>query len=163
METKVHVRIGAIELEYEGSEAFLRDGFLNFLLGMSGLDPKSDKSLVGNEPNDLGTAEKPGQTPFSELSTSYIASKLSANDGQTLLLAAAAYLTIGRSKTSFTRKEILAEMQSAPSFYKKVYSNNLSRYLKSAVKSSELREVAKETYALSNAQIKSLGTQISDE
>jgi hypothetical protein len=64
------------------------------------------------------------------------------------LLAAAAHLTFVAKKDTFSRQELLTEMQTASAYYKKSYSNNLSQYLKGAVADDKLSETAKNSFAL---------------
>ncbi len=93
-----------------------------------------------------GTAKDTHRTL--SLTTGTIAARLKVSSGGDLLLAAAVHLTLVLKKETFSRKELLAEMQKASSYYKKSYSGNLTNYLKAAVDDDELSETATDAYAL---------------
>jgi hypothetical protein len=53
------------------------------------------------------------------------------------------------AKATFSRSDILKEMESASSYYKKAYSNNLTTYLKTLViASKKLNEISENLYSL---------------
>lgn len=90
------------------------------------------------------------------MTTSTIAAKIRADSGRDLIRAAAAKLELVDGRASYTRQELLGEMQTATSYYKKTYSNNLSGYLNRLVRDDKLREVSKDTYALASGESSSL-------
>ncbi len=77
-----------------------------------------------------------------------VAAKLDCKTGPDLIVAAAAFLTFGaESMPRFDRKRLLDEMKMS-SYYRKSYSNNMSRYLQGLVKRQKLNEVTKGEYQL---------------
>lgn len=102
--SKLRIRIGDVEIDYEGAEDFLRE-----------------------------------QVPE---------------------LLKTAHLTFVAKKETFSRQELLTEMQTASAYYKKSYSNNLSQTLTRAVADSELSETAKDSYALTASTLAELEGKI---
>jgi ABC-type transporter MlaC component len=82
------------------------------------------------------------------MSTNSIAAKLGVKSGSNLLMAAAAHLALVKSASTFTRQQILHEMKTASSYYKKTYGNNLTSYLRGAISGGTLIENAENAYAL---------------
>lgn len=63
-------------------------------------------------------------------------------------MAACAHLHLVKGHKKYERKNILAEMKTATSYYKKSYSDNLTATLKRLVKAGNLNEIGENTYAL---------------
>jgi hypothetical protein len=148
MTSKIRIRMGPVELEYEGSDEFLSDEVPKLLAGLS--------ELCARIPTPTGDDEG-GQKPSSVAGTTAdFAARLGCKSGPDLAVAASARLTLGAAKTSFSRKELLDEMKSATGHYKATYSNNLSKIIKTLMGNSTLREVKPGTYALSADKAKEL-------
>jgi hypothetical protein len=144
---KMRIKMGLIEVDYEGTEDFLKQELPEILTAVSSLYRES--GLVGALQPSLHTPSAETQlTPVDQMSVTTIAAKLNAQSGPSLVLAAAARLT--RSGTAqLPRSKILEEMKAATGFYKSSYSGNLSKILLSLVKEGKLQEVSKDTYTLS--------------
>jgi hypothetical protein len=145
LSSKLRIRIGDVEIDYEGSEEFLKQELPQLLktameLHKAAGTPSPDGDSV------VGTTKDTQKTL--SLTTGTIAARLKASSGGALLLAAAVHLTLVSKKETFSRKELLAEMQKASSYYRKSYSGNLTNYLKAAVDDGELSEIATDSYAL---------------
>ncbi|WP_194469857.1 hypothetical protein [Bradyrhizobium sp. CCBAU 51753] len=110
--------------------------------------PQHDRQPVAVQPQSLSKSF--------DLSTDTIANILEASSGADLIIAAAAQLHFVQAKQRFTRREITAEMRTAPGHFKEAFLNNLSTYLKSLTKADRLRLVAADTFALSNKERQSL-------
>lgn len=158
MASKIRIKMGDVEVEYEGSETFLREELRELLSGVLELHREREESGDGSG-NHQGSTEE--QSPAATVSgtTNTFAAKLSVAKGSDLVIAAAARITLGLGQESFTRGDLLKEMKTAKSYYKKTYSNNLSSYLKSLVSADRIREVAHETYALSAGERQKLESQ----
>ena len=145
--SKIKIKMGPIEIEYEGSEKFLKDELPELLQAVSSLYKDSGITL-----DNANTTEQPSATPTLKKgvqgTTSAIAGKLGCKSGSELIIAAAARLTFALDREIFSRQDILAEMKTASAYHKKTYVNNLSKYLNSLVKDQTLLETAKDTYAL---------------
>jgi hypothetical protein len=145
MTSKIKIKLGLVEVEYEGSEEFLKKELPDLLSAISKLYKESGIPASGQQPTDqlVSVGSTLGGT------TGTIAAKLKVSSGSDLAVAAAARLTLGLGQGSFTRDQLLTEMKSASSYCKKNYISNLSNTLNGLVKSAKFVETAKDTYALS--------------
>jgi hypothetical protein len=151
MTTRVRIRIGPIEVEYEGNEDFLRQELPNLISTVSSLYYQSglqltpsDQAAIPTRPPAVGRP----QVTVPTTTTATIAAKLNCKTGPDLITAAAAHLTFVKQKDRFTRQEIIDDMKTATSYFKASYVNNLSNYLARLIRDQKLIEVAKDTYAL---------------
>lgn len=145
--SKIRIRMGSIELEYEGSEAFLKNELPDLLAVVSNLYRNSGATAEGADDGDGPGGAGAGQDY--QLSTSTIAARLGVSSGPDLIVAAAAHLTLVLKRFPFSRSQLLSDMKEASSYYKASYSKNLSAYLDRLVKGHKLVESAKDMYALS--------------
>lgn len=151
--SKIRIKIGAVEVEYEGTDDFLRDELPLLLdkLATLGARVPAENSGGGvaastNESANVGNGGSAGSVDVGTCST--VAATIGAKTGTELAIAAGAKLIIGDGRSSFTRKELLDEMKSATAYYNKNYSSNLSKTINGLVKDKKFREVAKDTYGL---------------
>lgn len=154
MTSKIKIKMGEIEIEYEGSEDFLKEELPELLSAVSDLYKKSAPSPNGD--NDSGFA---GSTDI-QGTTANIAAKLGGSTGPDLAMASAVRLTLVLGKEKFQRKELLEEMQTATAYYKTSYSSNLTTTLNKLVKNDKLMEPAKDTYSLSASSRNNIGSQL---
>lgn len=163
MESKIKIKMGPIEIEYEGSEAFLKEELPALLAAVSDLYKESGITDPVDAGESTGAAPAPasaGSKGTVQSTTGSIAAQLGAKSGPDLIMAAAARLTLSLGLGSFGRSQITAEMKSASAYYKKTYVNNLSKYLNQLVKDGKLLETAKDIYALSASAKSSLEARI---
>ena len=149
--SRIKIKMGAIEVECEGSENFLKQELPEIIKSVSDLYKESHHNLPEEETVETTTEinSKPAfNGPLNVGTTGSVAAKLSTKSGSELLVAAAARLTFGEGKSTFTRAELLDEMKSATSYYKSSYSSNLTKYLSSAVKDGKFLETSKGVYAI---------------
>lgn len=149
MTSRIRIHVGAIEVEYEGAEAFLSEELpklLESLIKLSTLKP------VDNGSETKSATAKATTTNLGVGTTGTIAAKLGCDNGPALISAAAARFTIGAGQETFTRAELVEEMKTASAYFNKNYVGNLSKYLSNMVKSGKLMEVAKDTYSLPAAE-----------
>ncbi len=161
MNSKIRIKMGAIEVEYEGSEAFLREELPAFLAAVSELYAKSGGStyqLNGNAEEQLQASAV--QNPSIEMTTASIASKLGVNSGAQLVLAAAAHLRLVKGMDRFPRKQLTEQMRSASSFFKESYVSNLSKTIQTLMKDDKLNEPSSEVYALTHATEQELRSRL---
>ncbi|MGR3757538.1 MAG: hypothetical protein ACU0AT_09970 [Tranquillimonas sp.] len=167
---KIKLKVGTMELEYEGDPEFLTGGIEALLETMGGLASKVPAEAPLPAPSTVtspatangsvttATAQGAGFT----FSTNTIAAHLSSNSGSDLVICAIAQLEFVQGKTSSTRSEVLAEMKTATTYYKNTYSNNLSKSFETLLKSKRINQIAKDTYALSAYERKQLEAKIAD-
>ena len=154
--TKIRLRIGQIEVEYEGSEQFLKTELPALLKAVTDLH-----QAAGHQAISTNLSGEAGKSPTLSLaSTSTVATKLGCKKGTDLLLAAAAYLALGASKSSFTRSELNDQMRTATTYYKKTYTDNLTSYLDTLVKDNKLLHVSGTTYSMHADELNDLRSRL---
>ena len=167
MESKIRIKIGQIEIDFEGSESFLKENLMEFvkatseiasssrLAGDSSIEASLNNSIEQDNPNQSGNRISISGT------TNNIAAKLNVKKEAELIVAAAVHLTFVTKQDKFHRNDLLKEMQSASSYYKKSYSGgNLSKSLNTLVKSDKITEQSTDMYALSANAIKDLEAKL---
>lgn len=159
MPSKIRIKVGEVEIEYEGEEQFLKQELTGLLTAVAELH-----NAVGAPhkkiPPAATTQSDTAATSNIKLTTTSIAHKLSVKTGPDLLIAAAAHLTLVKHQPTFPRQQLHDEMKSATSYYDKNYSANLSKHFTSALKGNKLTESAKDTYALTADAIKELEVRL---
>jgi len=150
MTSKIRIRAGRLEVEYEGSEDFMRDDLPKLLETVDSLSSASQAADDSGEDKQADTSGGGGGNGKVAGSTATLAAKLKVESGPALILAAAARLTLGEGQASFNRKQLTDEMKTATGYYKKTYMNNMSSYLQNLVKEQKLVEPSSGTYALSS-------------
>jgi hypothetical protein len=157
--SKLRIKIGEVEMDYEGSEAFLKEELPELLKTAMELHKAAASDIPARPKSDTSGAGIRGVT---SLTTASIAAKLKAKSGPDLVLAAAGRLVLIESKTTFSRQDLLTEMQSATGYYKKSYSNNLSKYLTAALSDGTLTENATNVFSLQAEAQENLEKQLAN-
>lgn len=161
MTTKIRIKAGNVEIEYEGSEDFLEKQLREIVSTVLTLQ----NEVASNQPEtaecqELPSSPKERNGGTANLSVSTIATKLNAQTGPELLIAAAAALTFSENKEDFSRNELHEEMKKAKAFYKKNYSSNLSKIILGKIKSGAINEGRSGKYSLSSESSKNLRIQL---
>ena len=146
---KLKLKTANVEIEYEGSESFLRSELLTLVAKVADVNltvsPIGASSPHEDNPHPNAT---PDNTPTINLSVMSIASKLKVTNGPELALAACAHLTFVNKRDTFSRKEILKSMQAAASLYKQSYGSNLSQMLDRLIRGNKILQQNSDVYAL---------------
>jgi hypothetical protein len=145
MNTKIKIKIGPIEIECEGEEAFIKTelpGLIDKISNIKGLPATT--GLGGFKP-----------TSANPLAVSVIAQKLGETDGSGVLFAACCFLTAS-GKDAFSRDEIIAAAKSATTYYKSSVLKNMSSYLKTLCKAGKLNDLGGGRYSLADKGIAAL-------
>ncbi len=155
MPSKIQIKVGHVEILFEGEEEFIENKLLDFVG-----DIKEIFDIEELKQPPTSTTEPMQETPTMKppkLTVNSVASRLGGvEEGGDIVLASAVKLQIIDGKDKFTRKEILEEMKKATNYYKQSYGSNLSHYLQQLVKNNKLNEIGKEVYALRAGAIKEL-------
>jgi hypothetical protein len=146
--SKVRVKLGQLEVECEGTEEFLRDELPKLLEAFSKLQPTPLRGEHLSETSDLGKG-----TNGAIGTTATIAGRIGCKTGPELMIAAAARLTLGGAQETFTRKDWLAEMKSAKSYFKKTMESNFTVNAGRLVKGGEILEVTDGEYSLAATKL----------
>lgn len=155
MESKIRIKLGPVEVEYEGSEAFLKKELLDILKTVTEYARSMGTVVELGESKD----DKGGQNVV-KLSTKSIAAKLSSSNGPDIVIAAAAHLAFAKQHDVFSRQQILKEMQTASGYYRTSYGANLSSYLKTLLKNGTMTEPSTGNFSLSAKARKDLGGRL---
>jgi hypothetical protein len=156
--SKIRIKLGAIEVEYEGSESFLKEELPQLLSAVSDLYNKSHATQVPEDSASTSTtAPKNGKI---EATTGSIAARLQVKSGSDLILAAVARITFALGTDVCSRQKIIDEMKTASSFYKKTHLGNLSQNLAALVRDAKLNEPSQDNYALTAATRRDLETKL---
>lgn len=142
---RIRVKVGQIEIEYEGDPAFLKTDFIETMKEVVELREKHPTA-------GLASPTAPSVVPVignTTLTTDTIATILKAEKGADLVMSAAARLHFAMAKLQFTRQEIIDEMRTAPGYFKESYVANLSNYLNTLTKADRLRLTGTDTYSIS--------------
>ncbi len=165
MTTKFHIKMGLVEVDYDGSEEFLKAELpalltaVSDLYKQSGLHKKKDHFDNGEDTMEEDDLENGSEL---KMSTTTIAGKINARSGSELAFAAGLRLGIVLTQATFTRKAILKEMQSATGFYKASYGANLSKSLVTLV-NDKFNQQSKGVYALVPSVKKEFQKKLADQ
>lgn len=166
---KIKLKVGSMELEYEGDPSFLTGGIEALLVTMGSLvgkvpddpppatDPAAQVQPANGSGSDGGTPAASGAFNFS---TNTIAAHLEAKSGASLIICAMAQIELVQKKTSSTRTEILTEMKNATTYYTETMRSNLSSSLSNLLKAKRINQIAKDTYALSAGERKQVEAKV---
>lgn len=152
--SKLKIKIGNIELEYEGQHSFLKDDFIETMKQVIDLQSAIPETVQHrtDETTAQPQTQQSGEVKLNQ-SVTTIANLLNADSGPTIAIAAAAYLNIVESKTSFNRKDLLATMKNAHGRYKETYSSNLTKTINQLTKADKFRVNGNDAYTLSHSEI----------
>jgi len=158
---KIRIKLGAMEVEYEGDPSFLNEGLESLLAKMAEL-----LTQLPPEPDTAGDVSN-GPTPSTpsngfDFSTSTIAAHLDAHTATELAVCALAKLELVDEKSEVKRADILDEMKSAKSYYKKNMGSNLTSSLKTLIVKKRINHGAADTYSLSATEKTSLESKIAN-
>lgn len=152
-EVKISIRINAWEINYEGSEEFLKSDLRSVLDNLFEskiwenrfLDyTNPDNSAIQNSTDtEIGIERKQY-----EITMSSLCAKLACETGADLVLAACAHLTLVDGLEYLERREILNRMKDASRYYKESFGSNLSKYFQTLVKQGKLIERKNDVYFL---------------
>lgn len=149
---KIRLKIGELEIEYEGSDSFLKNDFSTLLKDAGEFFAANGAALSSaSSPPPKSTESSNNVEKRVNLSTATIASRMKVKNAPDLAMAAAAHLTLAQGKEEFSRSELHKSMKSAKTYYKSNMVSNLSANVKSLVNQGRLNETATDTYALTAA------------
>jgi len=164
MASKIRIRMGDVELEYEGEDSFLKDGLPDLLQSVAelhaSLTPLRESEQAGSgDGGETETAITKSEHQL-QMSINTIAAKLSVKKGPDLVLAALAHSELIEKKDRTTRTDMITEMRNATSFFKPSYIGNLSLNLSGLIKGGKVNELSKDVFALTDDAKKELATKL---
>ena len=150
-QVKLNLKVGVVEIAFEGNEAFLKDHVLDMIEQVLSI-----KENTVEIPSDPPTSDSNKGKELQNLAINSVASILEVDSGPDLIIAAAAHLELIHGRETFTRSDLRQEIRGATSFFKSSYASNLSSYINNLVKSEQLHEIGQDTYALPEAKKREL-------
>ena len=156
MTSYIRIKMGAVEVEFEGDEQFLRNELLQVV--SETIELYRNAGVAGAAETGVHSLGTKGRVTGSAAA---IATRLGSSTGSDLILAVAAHLSFVEDKSTFGRQEILDEMKAAAAYYKRSYGANLTNYLQTLRNAGKLNELGKDTYALSSETRKELEERLS--
>lgn len=157
MPTKLKIKMGHIEFEYEGDANYdneaVKDLF-SHLESLAGAAPPGTFDALPplSESEDIQQGRE-GASDIANLSVATVAARLGGSSGREVALAAAAQLQICQGKTKFSRRELLAAMKEAHGHYNKSMSGNLTSILQSLIQGKQLLSMADNQMCLSASEL----------
>ncbi|NVK08492.1 MAG: hypothetical protein HWD89_05525 [Tenacibaculum sp.] len=160
MNHNIRIKIGSIEIEYEGTEDYLKNdlpSLIDKLVALKGIpmEEPATESNNGNDENANDTKDVANNTQL-QMSINSISAKLNVKSGSDLIIAACAHLVLVQNRETFQRQDILNEMKKASNYFKSSHRGNLTTSLKTLVTNHKLIERKTGTYALPATTLKSL-------
>lgn len=162
MPSKLKIKMGHIEFEYEGDAQFDMDaikGLFTHLESFVGVTPAaafdSSPAAADHAGASNGSAEG-GDQELINLAANTVAARLNVKTGSDLAIAAAATLQLSQGLESFTRKQLLEAMQSAKTYYKTSMGSNLTKTLDVLISSKRVNSLSNNEMSLSASEIASL-------
>lgn len=167
MTSKLQIKLGQLELAFEGSEEFIKNDLTNLLEQVKKLGnvfastPPSTASSGQSAASNSGVQNDPHPGSIDRnLTTSTIAAHLSANTGADLVIAAMARICVVGGAQKVTRRELTTEMRTATAYFKDNYVSNLTRILRTLITSKRINDLGSNTYALSASERTSLESKV---
>ena len=158
-DAKIHIKVGVLEISFEGSETFIKDDLLRTL----------------EKVKEMFNIKEVSQAPLKEVATSTgaqetgvhlqnsvaeIAAKLNSKTCPELVMAAAARLTLVERHEEFSRKLLLDTMRNAKGRFKSTFVNNLRNAIEGLVKNGKLNPVREDTYSLTDDAAEELRSRL---
>lgn len=171
---RFRMKLGGAEIEFEGGvgpfEKFVMPTVAKIFSMVDTHQelqrPSAPRQIEGNaSASVIQQKDQSNQSDGLDWSTDTIAVAMNAKAAADLAMAACAHLGLVKKKERVTRKEVLEQMKTAPSFYNANMHKNLSAILSSLTgpPSPRLRLIEKDVYALANdekAKLEQLLAQI---
>lgn len=146
MTSKIRVKVGQIEVEFEGSEEYIKSELPRAIKSICSSLPDMVEAEANTAPQAAVTGQ---QNPEIQMTTSNIVEKLGFKTQHDLVLAACARLELVENHSPFSRGAMLHEMKTATNHYTDTIAGNLSSYLTRLVSQNKLIKRASGEYALS--------------
>jgi hypothetical protein len=146
--TRLVLKCGDIEIEYDGPEEFLKQELPQLIRAVAELRANvpavADGGATGAAAGGAAAAASPTGAP---LSVSTIAQKLGSKTGPDLIMASALSIVL-QGRGTFTKRDLRDRMKEAPSFYKATYSANFDKTVSRLTKAGKLHHNNGTTYSL---------------
>ena len=131
MAIKMRIKVGSVEIEYEGSEDFFKEEFPSIVknfsqLSMPRVAVERDTTSTNEDLPDTDAVPM-NNAPVFNMTTNNIAARLGVRSAADMVIAACAHLAFVRNKNDFTSLDILEEMKTAHAYYAASHRKNLQQ------------------------------------
>lgn len=161
MSTKLKIKMGHIEFEYEGDAVYDKEAVKDLFSHIESMMVSVPKAF--DTPPSFGNGDAPvgGKTgELANLGMNTVAARLDVKSGPDLVMCASAYLQICQGKPTFSRRELLKAMQEATSHYNSGMNKNLSNFLKALITGKRLNSLAEDKMSLAASEIGSMKAKL---
>ena len=163
MPTKLKIKMGHIEFEYEGDAVYDNEAVKDLFSHMESLMVLAPTGAFDTPlpPSVNGDASAGGETgEIATLGMNTVAARLEAKSGPDLVMCAAAYLQICQGRPTFARRELSKAMQDATNYYNAGMNKNLSNFLKTLTTGKRLNSLAEDKMSLAASEIGSMKAKL---
>jgi hypothetical protein len=165
MPSKLRIKMGRLEFEYEGEADFSQEQIKDLFSHMEGLSKVAGISLDVPATENHGDDGDDGDDASSDLEgmhTETIAALLKVKSASELALAAAVHFLKGGKKV-FTRIELLGAMKSATSYYNENMAGNHSKTMTTLTTNRSFNRIGNGSYSLTSANQSELERKIAGQ
>jgi hypothetical protein len=160
--SKIRIKIGEVEIDYEGSEEFLKADLPNMLEAVLKIVPVPPPVAKPHSAAAApGGATRAQHSANQSQTVSSIAAKLGVKSGPELVKAAAYRMVAFGGNDVFSRTELTKEMRAATQYFKESYGKNLSGTLDRLVADDVLLESSPGMFALQADAMKAMNAALS--
>ncbi len=163
MPTKLKIKVGYIEFEYEGDADCDYEAVKDLFTHVQSLAGSAPRGTFDTHPPRIDPDDASGRevdADVAKLSVQTVTARLGGKSAKDVALAAAAHLHICQGRSSFSRKDLLAEMQKAHGYYNLAMSKNLSQTLQKLVSDKQLMTMTGDQMSLSAPELANLKVRI---
>jgi hypothetical protein len=160
MSISLKLKLGAIEIDYSGPEAFLRENFIDFAAELQKTVGQTAQTTIktNQSPDALDTTyAKPVSLG---MTTNALALRIGCANVRDLFKTALFRLQDGEANAQFPRKSILDEMRTVSSIYNSVMQSNLTKTIKSLLVNKDINEPTTGFYCLTEKARKEIGDRL---
>lgn len=148
-ESKIKIKMGLVEIEYEGSSSFLKEELIDLVESVSRLYQENKSSLEpGGGYGEDSIQSGSGNVGVIKGSSNEIAKKMSVKNGTDLIFACCVKLLFVNGVDTFNYNEIRNEMVSATNYVNAIMKKNFAANLKSLVKQDKISELGSKKYSI---------------
>lgn len=159
---RMRIKLGAVEIDYEGDSEFARSGVMDLLKDVLALAPSSTKQPKLTDEGADPPAMHFGTDDGGTVTVATIAAHFEPQGGQDLVLCALAKLQVLEGAPHASKDEIWECLKGATGYFKVSMNKNFTRDLGRMVKRKKINEVATNTYSLTAVTRRELEAKLAD-
>lgn len=166
MASRLKIKIGTVEFEYEGDTGFdiatIQELLTHLQSVVTTLPARAISAPFSATDEQFGGRASAGDGDLANLSANTVAARLEVKTGTDMAVAAAAYLQLCQNKETFTRKDLLDTMQSAKTYYKTSMGSNLTKSIDTLIAGKRINSLNNNEMSLSAAELTSVKARLAN-